>query len=79
MNISGEESASLPLGPLHKRTVEALSRFIHPPVAPEPSLPMKLVTGRGDSSNAIFVTPSWDSLSPLLLLRAQPAQPPQMN
>lgn len=59
--------------------VEALSRFIHPPVAPEPSLPMKLVTGRGDSSNAIFVTPSWDSLSPLLLLRAQPAQPPQMN
>lgn len=59
--------------------VEALLRFIHPPVAPEPSLPMKLVTGRGDSSNAIFVTPSWDSLSPLLLLRAQPAQPPQMS
>lgn len=59
--------------PSQTRKVEALSRFIHPSVAPEPSLPMKLVTGRCDSSNAIFVTPSWDSLPPLLhLLRAQP-------
>ncbi len=61
------ESASQPLvPPLQKTRKVEVVRFIHPFVAPQPSLPLELVTGRGDSSNAIFVTPSWDSLSPLL-------------
>lgn len=47
-------------------------RFIHPFVSPQPLLPIKLVSGRGDSSNAIFVTPSWESLSPLLPLSSPP-------
>lgn len=58
----------LPSRPSSKQKVWTLVRFIHPFVALLPSLPMKLETGRGDSSNAIFVTPSWDSLSPLLPL-----------
>lgn len=49
-------------------------RLVRPLVSPQPLLPIKPASGRGDSSNAIFVTPSWESLSPLL-----PPSSPPMN